>query len=361
MLRLSATAVLLAYSILAAQDSRNMILAASRSGIVELIDPSTLATLARINFKVGPVGLNGISASADGSSLYVEGPTPQEPNACCVLYSLDLATLQVKLAASIPGSRSRNSFVFSDGLVYNSATLMPNKMPGDMSNDRFHLSPDGRWLFGVNSFHGPALDLYDINGGRLIRRLTPVGLKGDWWPSGVWSGDRFYLYANDGNGTGRLWTVSPESTQLGPGDAIAALGSVSGCSNQSPTGIAASGGAVFIYEEFGFKVDRRNGCKGQVPGGAWRIDPTKSIRGHQIAAGRHFSVLFANPAGSALYGLCTESPNWDLPAELVRMDPSDGRILQSRHLDAGFWRIAMAPLRVVPSGDLHPSGFTGTR
>ena len=245
--------------------------------------------------------------------------------------------------------------------MYPAATLMPNIMPQNMSRDRIHLSPDGRWLFGVNSFRGPALDLYGIDSGQLVRRLTPEGLQGDWWPSGVWSGNRFYLYAHDANGMGRLWTVSPESTQLGPGETIAPFGSVSGCSNQSSRGIAASGGALFIYEEFGFKVDRRNACKGRVPGGAWRIDPAKGMQAKRIAPDRHFSALFTNLAGSELYGLCAESPNWNLPAELVRMDPSDGRILQSRQLDPGFWRVAMAPLRVVPSGDLYPSDFIGMR
>ncbi|MGA2596166.1 MAG: hypothetical protein ABSH09_04040 [Bryobacteraceae bacterium] len=359
MFRLYALAALLACSILAAQDSRETILAASRSGIVELIDPATLATVARMHFRAGPVGLNGISASRDGSSLYVEGPIPGDPKACCVLYSVELATLQVKLAASIPGSRSRNSLVISDGLVYDAATIMRNEMPKEMSNERLHLSPDGRWLFGVKSFQGPALDLYDIGRRQVVRRLTAEGLKGDWWPSGAWSGNRFYLYANDADGTGRLWAVSPESTQLGPGETIAPFGSVSGCSNPSPRGIAASGGALFIYEEFGFKVDRRNSCKEPVPGGAWMIDPAKGTQARQIAPTRHFSVLFTNLARSELHGLNIESPNWDVPAELVRMDPRDGRILQTRHLDRGFWRVAMAPLRVVPSGDLHPNGFIG--
>src|SRR5689334_12313231 len=118
MIRLSAIAALLACSTVTAQHSKDMILAASRSGIVELIDRSTLETLSRIHFDLGPrsAGLNGVSASADGSMLYVEGPIENEPHGCCSLYSIDLATLQLKTAASIPGSRSRRSFVVSDGL-----------------------------------------------------------------------------------------------------------------------------------------------------------------------------------------------------------------------------------------------------
>ena len=78
MFRRFTIAVLLVCATLSAQDSRNMILASSRAGAVELIDPSTLETVGRIHFDFGPgsAGLNGVSASADGSMLYVEGPFP---------------------------------------------------------------------------------------------------------------------------------------------------------------------------------------------------------------------------------------------------------------------------------------------
>ena len=354
MFRLSAIVALLACSTLAAQDSKNMILAASRSGVVELIDPSTLETVGRIHFDLGPqsAGLNGVSASADGSLLYVEGPIQNEPHGCCWLYSIDLDTLQMQVAASIPGSRSRNSLVVSDGLVYLASALTHNGIAADMRNDRLHLSPDGRWLFGVKSFRGPALDVYDVAGGQVVRQLTPEGLAGDWWPTGTWSGDRFYLYAANGAGSGRLWTVSPETTQLGAGATIAPFGRLFGCADQSSKGMAASAGNLFIYEQFGFKVDRRNECAGPVPGGAWVVDPGTGQLTRQIAPNLHFSALVSDRTASELYGLSAEGQNWELPAELVRIEARDGRILQSRRLDPGFWRIAVAPLRIVPSGDV---------
>ena len=361
--RLSTIAALLACSTLAAQDSRNMILAASRSGVVELINPSTLETVGRIHLDLGPqsAGLNGVSASADGALLYVEGPIPTEPHGCCALYSIELATLQMKVAASVPGSRSRNSFVVSEGLVYGAASLTPNGIPKDMSNDRLHLSPGGRWLFGVRSFRGPALDVYDVGRGQVVRQLSPEGLEGDWWPTGIWSGEQFYLYAANGQGSGRLWSVLPETPQLGAGATVAPLGRLSGCSDQSSKALAAAAGKLFIYEAFGFKVDRRNQCAGRVPGGAWEVEPATGQLIRQIAPGLHFSALFADQAGSELYGLSAESPNWELPARLVRIDPSDGRILQSRYLDPGFWRVAIAPLRIVPSGDVRARVLIGIR
>jgi hypothetical protein len=355
---------LLFCSPLVAQDSRSMILAASRSGVVELIDPSTLETVGRIHLDFGPqsAGLNGVSASADGSLLYVEGPIPAEPHGCCVRYSIELATLQMKVAASVPGSRSRNSFVVSGGLVYDAASLTPNGIPKDMSYGRLHLSPGGRWLFGVRSFRGPALDVYDVGRGQVVRQLTPEGLEGDWRPTGIWSGDRFYLYAANSKGSGRLWSVSPETQQLGAGTTVAPFGRLSGCSDQASRAIVAAAGNIFIYEEFGFKVDRRYQCAGPVPGGAWVVDPATSQLTRQIAPSLHFSALLSDQAGSELWGLSAEGPNWQpFSARLVRIDPSDGRILQSRYLDPGIWRVAIAPLSIVPSGDVNAKVLVGIR
>jgi len=69
---------LLAPVVLEAQDANRYILATRRSGAIEIIDPESLATLGRIHFDLPSesVGLNGISASADGTTLYVEGPIP---------------------------------------------------------------------------------------------------------------------------------------------------------------------------------------------------------------------------------------------------------------------------------------------
>jgi hypothetical protein len=359
MFQVFSIAALLACSTLLAQDSGNMILAAGRSGVVELINPSTLETVGRILFDLGPrsAGLNGVYASADGSVLYVEGPIQTDPHGCCSLYSIDLATLELKLAASIPGSRSRNSFVVSDGLVYLATAFPHDGIAGDMRNDRLHFSPDGRWLFGVKSFRGPVLDMFDVAYGQVVRQLTPEGLEGDWWPTGTWSGNRFYLYASNLTGAGRLWPVSPEMTELGAGTAIAPFGRISGCAGQSLRAIVASAGNLFIHEQFGFKLDRRNGCAGSVPGGAMVVDPATGQVTREIAPNLHFSALVSDRTGSELYGLSAEDPNWELPAELVRIDPNDGRIMQSRHLDRGFWRMTVAPLRVVPSGDVRLNGL----
>jgi hypothetical protein len=67
--------VLLACSVVHAQDLKTYLLAARRSGAVEIIDPASLSTISRIPFDLPPksVGLNGVSASADGATLYPRG------------------------------------------------------------------------------------------------------------------------------------------------------------------------------------------------------------------------------------------------------------------------------------------------
>ena len=142
---------------------------------------------------------------------------------------------------------------------------------------------------------------------------------------------------------------------------VAAFGRVPGCAEQASGSIAASAGRLFVYEAFGFKTDRRNRCAGEVPGGAWGEDPATGQATIHAAPDLHFSALISDRAGSALYGLSAEDANWERPAKLVRIDPRDGGVVQSRHLDPGFWRIAIAPLRLVPTGDVRASGPEGAR
>ncbi len=213
----------------------------------------------------------------------------------------------------------------------------------------------------MRSFRGPALDVYDLGRGQVVRQLTPEGLDGNWWPTGIWAGDRFYLYASNAKGFGRLWTVSPETPQLGAGATVAPLGRLSGCSDQSSKQLTAAAGKLFLYEVFGFKLDRRNECASPVPGGAWVVDPATGQLTRQIAPDLHFSTLLSDRAGSELYGLSPEGPNWQLRARLVRIDPNDGRILQSRYLEPGFWRVEIAPLRTVPLGDNRTTALIGIR
>ena len=135
--------IVFAASVLLAQVPKEVIVTAGRAGIVEIIEPSTLETLARIHFKFpdGNVGLDRVSVSMDGAKLYVEGPIPSDPRGCCVLYSVDLVSMQTSIAASVFGSSSRQQFVFSDGLVFPVSSIFAGGLVKVMDNSLLHLSP----------------------------------------------------------------------------------------------------------------------------------------------------------------------------------------------------------------------------
>jgi len=332
------------------QDAKTMILAASRAGVVELIDPATLETVGRIHFDLprSSAGLNGVSASADGSTFYVEGPDASLHGGCCELYSVDLATMRTAVAASFSGTRSRNAFVTSGSITYAGTDI-------ESSGDRWHLSPDRRWLFGVRNFRGPVLDVYDAAERRIVRQLVPEGQNGAGWATGAWAGKNFYFFVGDNTGPGRLWTVSQEASKLDAGVPVEVFGGLAGCRQPASVDIVSVGARVFLYETFGHKLDRSDEC-GSVPGGAWLIDPAAGNLSHQIAPDLHFFTLQPNPEGTALYGLAPGDSSWSTPVPLVRINVAEGRISHSRRLDAGVWHIALAPLWVVPHGDVRVSG-----
>ena len=356
-------ASLLNCSALPAQLSKDFILATRRSGAIEFIDPTTLETTGRIHFSLPPksVGLNGASASADGSMIYVEGPISGEPNGCCSLYSIDLATLQTRLAAGVTGTTSAADLVISDAVAPPAPPVTARQIKG-MGSARLHLSPDGRWVFGVVSFRGPTLEIYDLVQESVIHKLTPSGLQGDWWPTGAWSDGRFYFYAGKGDGTAaRIWTVSPESTEFGEGVEIGPFGQIPGCSEPPEVELTAAGGNLFLYELFGWKLDRRSQCYGEIPGGAWLLEPRTGRLLRQVAPDLHFSAIIPDWTRPVLYGLATEGPNWRGPVELVRIDARDGRILQSHLLESDFWRISTAPVRLAPTGDVEALPVAGSK
>jgi hypothetical protein len=353
---------LVASVVLEAQDANRYILATRRSGAIEIIDPESLATLGRIHFDLpsSSSGLNGVSASADGTMLYVEGPIPNEPKfrdavgGCCVLYGIDLATLQTRQVADIPGTASRSAFVTSDGITYQTAALGGAAGIKEMVrwND-MHVSPDGRSIFGVTHFPGGALDTYDPAQGKILHYLVPSDLGERWWPNGIWMDDRFLFYAaRDDGSTARLWSVSPGATELGEGVPVEPFAKVSGCSSYVEAGLATSSGNLFLYEMFGWKLDRRNYCSG-VPGGAWILDPSSGSLLAHVAPDLYFSELIADREKGELYGLSVGDPGWGSRVELVRMDAQNGTILQSRVLESDYWRIAFAPLRTVPAADVR--------
>ena len=345
---------LVACSALFSQDSRQVIVIAGRSPLLEIIDPVTLETLARIHFDFpnGSVGFNSAAMSADGSSVYMDGPIPSDTRGCCVLYSLDLATMKATVVASIFGTRSRDQFVFSDGVVFPSASLSPNGPIKGIHDSMLHFSPDGQWAFGVRGYQGPVLEVFDMTRGKLVRELTPPQSEGEVRASGGWAGEHFYFIAGSKENSGHLWMVSPDTIELGAGVPVDDYGEASSCTHPAFSELLAAGDKVFLYEPFGFKVDRRVRCHIPVPGGVWMIDPATGRQAGRTAIGLHFSTVVADRTGTFLYGLASEALNQDGPGQLLRIDAKDGHVLKWRSIAPGFFRMTVAPISSVPTGDV---------
>ncbi len=320
-----------------------------------MIEPSSLETVARIHFKLrdGNVGLDRVSVSMDGAKLYVDGPIPSDPRGCCVLYSVDLKSLQTSIVASVFGGASRQQFVFSDGLVFPVSSIFAGGSIKEMNDSLLHLSPDGHWLFGVRSYPTPALEVFDRTREAFVREMTPAGSASDGGVSGTWDGDHFYLYAGSKSGRSRIWKVWPETEQLGAGLVVEKLGQIPGCASNSDKDIVAAGKKVFLYERFRFIGDRRVTCNAPVPGGVWIIDLASGRPKKRIASAAHFSALIADERRSFLYGWASEGRYGDGPARLLKIDARNGHVVKSRVVESGFLRMAIAPVRFVPTGDVN--------
>jgi hypothetical protein len=302
------------------------------------------------------MGLTDVSVSSDGSMIYVSGVSPSEPKGCCTLYSIDLATLQMNRVVPIRGTDQE--LVVSQGIAYR---ILRSVRAYDLDSDLYR-SPDGYWIFGVlnslgriDDLHGPVVDVFDMARGSL-RELTPTSSTKYVGFSGTGSNDRFYFLIPESIGaSARLWIVSPESDSLGDGVQVEPFAQTPACplTSFALEKIAAIGDSVFIYEHYGSVGDRRVACSNLAPGGAWRVDPGSGHLLQHIVPDLHFSVLIADRTRPVLYGLAPGGPNWESPVELISIDARDGRTLQSRTLDSGFWTISMASLRGTPSGEVR--------
>lgn len=321
-----------------ARGSTDYIIAVRRTGIIEFIEPATLRTVGTItvNIPSTSAGLNGIFANPDGHTIYIEGPigtNSVSANGCCWLYSIDLATLETKMAAGIWGTRSRGDFVSTGPTLMQPVSATAASVTERYGVDRWQSSPDGRWWFSLS--HGPAVDLYDVARGEITRSLA-TGLNESWWSRGTWLGNRFYVYATH-HGSGRLWILSPESTQLGDGIPVQEPGQVPGCSDEALTDINAIGDRLLVFEIFGSKIDRRERCDDAGPGGAWIMEPATGQLTRLVASTLHFWQLVPNRSGSEIYGITSEVPNMQARAYVVRIDGHSGNVLQSRLLDSDYW------------------------
>lgn len=308
------------------QSSAEFLFAARRTEVGEVIDATTLATVARVRF---PFLVERWSSTADGLRLEVMGHAAGAP--CCQRYLLDPATLRLEVAVS---TTDRNNF---GGCL---------------------TSPDGRWCFQMKSFQGPALKTVDRRDPANVHVLTPPGLppenpEGNWAATGTWSGSHFYLYVSRPNDPGFVWTVDPGDEALGAGVRVQPFGEAPGCRERLPVSksMVVAAGKIFLYEPFGGKTDRTGMCPA-VSGGAWALEPASGSIADPIAADFRFNRLIAGSSGATLYGVVPGTANWAGPVQLIRLNAQDGTVLAARIFEPGVLQIAAGPLAAVPSGEV---------
>ena len=71
------------------QKTREVIIATRRNHRIVVFDARSLAQLGQF---IVSEGAETVRASPDGRTLFLQQPPPSELNACCALFSLDLAT-----------------------------------------------------------------------------------------------------------------------------------------------------------------------------------------------------------------------------------------------------------------------------
>ena len=334
------------------QNTREVIIATRRNHRVVVFDARSLAQLGQ--FIVGE-GAETVRASPDGRRLYLQQPPPSEPNGCCALFSLDLATgsLCELVFPSSPGVATPDGrLLFTQrGAVgvevfdaKSLARLPVIKAPG---NYDLNVSPDSRWLFGTTIWAGPSLDVFDAERGALVRRLAlPAGLAAH----GAWLANQYYLYAHDGK-QGNLWQVGPDTTELAAPKRIA-LPVIASDGRPVWQQMIAAGDRLIIYEPLAWwlKLDRRSEGA-EVLGGLFSIDPATGTFEHLLAA-TPFARLVASADGRNLYGVDAGTRDASRPPVLLRIETRSGTVLKKRNLPIDVWNISVArlPQALIPHG-----------
>lgn len=335
------------------QAAREYVITAHRRGAIEFRDPSTLDVLRTItvDLPLNSTGLNGILADPSGRTLYIEGPEHTNPSGergCCWLYSVALPGLEVHVAADIWGTNSRRRFV-NTGSSLLTAISEGAMAATNVEGDRWQISPDGRWFAGLRS--GPTVDICDIRENKIVRSVTSEGGNAEWYLNGAWIKDQFYVYTVH-DGSGWLWHVSPESTDLGEPTAVPGPAAVEGCDKGFPglTEISTAGERLVIHEAFGGKLDRRQQCEA-VRGDAWMVDPSSQRPVMHIGPQFYFRRLIASTDGNSLYGLTSDDVYGDFPTQLLHLDAHSGELLHEQALIGGYWFLVVASLRSIPPED----------
>jgi hypothetical protein len=351
-MRLYAALLLILPLGIAQAHDKAVLLAANRLGNVEVFDPVTLESLGSI--RILPQ-INGVASDGKGLLLLLEGIAP-DFQGCCALYAMDIKTLRmtklIEPASNIIISPDGHHVLTQRGAVgvesfslktlEQEAGIARSTAPGVYT---LRFSPDGGLLFGVSNFPTPTLDIFDFAERKLVQRFSaPQGFT----VLGTWIGDEYYLYAHR-EGRGRLWRIKTDAPALEDPVEVNFPDAAPECKMRSQE-VLGTGNQLFLYERFGAKIDRRNGCATSIPGGLLLVDPQSGEILARLAPGFHFASLISSADSKELYGVDVRDTNWT-SVGLVRLNATTGEVLARRTLSQGVWVIDVAtiPSELVPS------------
>jgi hypothetical protein len=352
MTRILAAILLILPFVVGQTHDQTVLFAAHRAGAVEVLDPNTLQSLGSI--KVLPLA-NGVTSDRTGVLFLPAGIAP-EFSGCCALYALDLKTREMtkllEIGSTVLVSPDGQHVLAQRGHVgidvFNVHTLrreaaIPRSVAPGVYSLRF--SPDGRMLFGVSNFPH-ALDIFDFDRRILVQRFS---VPQDLSAVGAWVSNAYYLYGYR-KGAGLLWRVKSDNSALEGPVTVDFPDLAPQCTTQVQWMVSA-GGQLFLFELFGVKGDRRDGCARDVPGGLLSIDMQTGRTLAHLAPKLHFASVISGADGKELYGIDVRDTHWS-SVGLVRLNAITGEVLARRNLDSDVWFIDLA---TVPS-DLVPSG-----
>jgi hypothetical protein len=322
--------------------SETIILASSRSGGIDFIDPNTLQTEGRLF--AGKMVEQAV-ASADGTTLFITRSRESEPNGCCALFAFNLKSGSFRellwpstSAVLVPRLNELVTQRGNIGIeVFDSDTLLRRPTIGAPGVYGLYPSPDGHWLLGTNTFRGATLDIFDLRKSRMLRSM-PVPTKGTL--SGTWLGESFYLYAHF-QGRGRLWRVSVDQKELDAGLPVDLPGV--NAPDIALWSLVGANGHLLLYENFGTKLDRRSSFGAAPSGGVYEVDRTDGTLISSLAPDSHFSMIRVDPLGTKIFGIDVMTENWTA-VRLVKIDRKSGQLDAARELTSDVWSISLAEI-----------------
>ena len=317
-----------------------LLLAATRAGWVEAIDPATLETVARIETHRSA---ESVASSPDGERLFVAMPRASK-DACCAMFAFDAAGGEPKefewpaMRITPAGDRLLAQRGNTGIDVFDAHTLQALPAIRAPGVYRLQASPNGHAAFGVTYFPEPAVDLFNLlTGERVVSHVFARGSS----VAGTFVGNDYYLFAVE-EGEARIHHVRSDTGQFEERVVSFPASEFPPC-EETPYDVAAAGANIAIYAQFGLKSDGR--CA--APGGYVLADPGARSASPRLAPGMHFRQLVGaspTPSEAFLYGLDAGSDRSWSQTRIVKLDPATGKVVAEKKLAPGVWYLAAGPL-----------------